>query len=631
MTGIWRRRPGFIPGAVAACILLQTMNAHAQQAEEGGVHISFAVSSLKAGEAPTAGHDAGFSFTLATVNGMVPLKGAKPAAWLMYHDQADALDERRCRGVAARFVRGASLAVPALDLNNYYVLSLGNDASVAVIDPRIGFGGSHLIGLAQFDGPVMDWALGPDQTVLAVAVPSVDQVALADTTTWGITARIAVPHPTRLALTPNGRTLLASFGAADAADSGIAIIDLAAPTTAPIRIATGAGPHDIVIDADGRFAFVTNAKANTVSVVDLAAHRITGVVETQHRPVALAYSALARRAYVATEDGTVTAVGGAPVKALAHVAAKPGIAALRFTPGGRFLLVASPDAGEVAVIDAATDRIVQRIEIDGQPDAVAFSDHVAYIRHRANAFFDAVPLDQIGIEGRAPTAISVGAGQLALGAVGAPGPADAMAPVPEGDGVMIANPGDRAIYFYREGMSASSGSLSTYGREPRAVTVLDRRLREIEPGVYRSVGRLPRAGLYDVVLYVDSPRIVQCFALRIEPDDAAGTAAMATPVVTDLQLSGSARAGAPLALRFRLVDPQTGTPRNDVRDARVLSFLIPGTDASRSTARPLGDGAYQAEVTAPVAGNYYVFVEAPSVALKPAAGRVVAIAPSVVQ
>ena len=39
--------------------------------------------------------------------------------------------------------------------------------------------------------------------------------------------------------------------------------------------------------------------------------------------------------------------------------------------------------------------------------------------------------------------------------------------------------------------------------------------------------------------------------------------------------------------------------------------------------------AYQAEVNAPVAGNYYVFVEAPSVALAPAAGRLFAVAPSI--
>ena len=304
-----------------------------------------------------------------------------------------------------------------------------------------------------------------------------------------------------------------------------------------------------------------------------------------------------------------------------------GIAALRFAPGGRFLLAASPEAGQVVVLDTATNRIVQRIEIAGQPDAIGFSDRVVYIRRRASEFVDAFPLDQIGNEGRTPTAISVGVGQMALGAVSAAARADVMAPVPGGDGMVIANPGDRAIYYYREGMAAPSGSLSTYGREPRAVQILDRRLREAEPGVYRTIGRLPRAGSYDVVFYLDTPRLVQCFEARIEGDSAGTESAAATPEVTDMVLGGAPRAGTPLALQFRLVNPQTGAPMSSVSDARVVSFAIPGRNAARSMARPLGDGAYEAEVTVPEPGNYYVFVEAPSVALAPAAGRLVAVAP----
>jgi YVTN family beta-propeller protein len=602
--------------------------ARAQSAETAGIRIAFALSALKSDAAPAAGRDAAFAFTLTTGNNAAPLRGAKPAAWLVPHAPDTTLDERQCRRVAASFVRGASMAVPAVDLNTFYVLALGGDASISIIDPRIGFGGSRLIGLATFDATAVDWALTPDQTVLAVAEPSVDQVALIDTRDWSIKARVAVPGAARLGVTPDGRLLLASYRAASGNESGVALVDLTGPTAAPLRIATGAGPHDIAVDAEGKFAFVSSAGADTVSVIDLAAKQIARTVRTGHRPVALAYSALARRAYAAAEDGSVTAVGAASSTPDATIAGPPGIAALRFAPGGRFLLAASPEAGQVVVLDTATDRIVQRIELAGQPDAIGFSDRVVYIRRRASEFVDAFPLDQIGSEGRTPSAVSVGVGQLALGAVSAPARADAMAPVPGGDGMVIANPGDRAIYYYREGMAAPSGSLSTYGREPRAVQILDRRLREAEPGVYRTIGRLPRAGTYDVVLYIDTPRIVQCFEARITNDSAGEEGTTATPLVTDLMLTGTPRAGEPLALQFRLVNPQTGSPMSGVSDARVLSFAIPGHSAARSMARPLGDGSYQAEVTVPVPGNYYVFVEAPSVALAPAAGRLVAVAPA---
>jgi YVTN family beta-propeller protein len=626
--GARRRNSASIVAAFALVQLAACGAARAQPSETAGIRIAFALSALKSDAAPAAGGDAAFAFTLTTGNNAAPLRGAKPAAWLVPHAPGTTLDERQCRRVAASFVRGASMAVPAVDLNTFYVLALGGDASVSIIDPRIGFGGSRLIGLATFDATAVDWALTPDQTVLAVAEPTVDQVALIDTRDWSIKARIAVPGAARLGVTPDGRLLLASYRAASSSESGVALVDLTGPTAAPLRIATGAGPHDIAVDAEGKFAFVSSAGADTVSVIDLAAKQIARTVRTGHRPVALAYSALARRAYAAAEDGSITAVGAASSTPDATIAGPPGIAALRFAPGGRFLLAASPEAGQVAVLDTATDRIVQRIELAGQPDAIGFSDRVVYIRRRASEFVDAFPLDQIGSEGRTPSAVSVGVGQLALGAVSAPARAEAMAPVPGGDGMVIANPGDRAIYYYREGMAAPSGSLSTYGREPRAVQILDRRLREAEPGVYRTIGRLPRAGTYDVVLYIDTPRIVQCFEARITNDSAGEEGTTATPLVTDLMLTGTPRAGEPLALQFRLVNPQTGSPMSGVSDARVLSFAIPGHSAARSMARPLGDGSYQAEVTVPVPGNYYVFVEAPSVALAPAAGRLVAVAPA---
>ncbi len=603
--------------------------ARAEQAEAAGIRIGFALSALKSDAAPAAGRDAAFAFTLTTGKTDAPLRGAKPAAWLVPHAPGAALDERQCRRTAAAFVRGASLAVPAVDLNTFYLLSLGGDASVSVIDPRIGFGGSRLLGLATFDANGTDWALTPDQSVLAVAQPSIDQVALIDSRDWSIKRRIGVPGAGRLALTPDGHGLLASYrvGAGET-EGGLAMIDLTASDASPVRIATGSGPHDIAVDSEGRLAFVSNAGADTVSVIDLVAKRIARTVPTGHRPTVLAYSPLAQRAYVAAEDGSVTTIGVSPSARTVTIAGPRGITALRFAPGDRFLLAASPEAGQVVVLDTATDRIVQRIEIAGQPDAIGLSDHVVYIRRRASALVDAFPLDQIGVEGRMPSAISVGVGQLALGAVSVPTRAEVMASVPGGDGVVIASPGERTIYFYREGMAAPAGSFSTYGREPRAVQILDRRLREVEPGVYRTTGRLPRAGTYDVVFYLDTPRTVQCFEARIDGESDGGDGVAATPLVADLALSDSPRAGSPVSLQFRLVDPQSGMPMNAVRDARVLGFAIPGQSAVRGMARPLGDGGYQAEITMPVAGNYYVFVEAPSVALAPAAGRLVAVAPA---
>jgi hypothetical protein len=621
------RRHGVAVGPTLALVLVllappgRGQDLAVQQGETGGISVTFALAAIGASEAPAAGHDVAFTFTLATGANRTPLRGARPAAWLVRSAPGASVDERRCNAEAAALVGGTTLAIPALDLNAFYVLSLSDDAGIEVTDPRIGFSGSRLIGLVTLDAPGSDWAVSRNRGLVAVAEPAANEVALVDATDWSIKAKIPLPRPDRLVLALDERLLLSSYRVDDG-DEGVAIIDLAAPETAPLRIFTGTGVTDIASDREGHLAFVSGAQTDIVSIIDLSERKLVGAVATGHRPVMLAYSPLARRVYAAAADGTVTAIGGPPPAVLATIAGPPGIAALRFVPGGRFALATSPADGVVAVIDAATDRIVQSLTFSGEPDAIAFSDHVAYIRHRLDEFVEAMPLEQIGVEGSVPNVIRVGAGQLSLGATQLPARADAMAPVPNGDGLMIANPGDRAIYYYREGMAAPAGSFATY-REPRAVAVIDRSLRETEPGIYRTIGRLPRAGSYDVVLYLDSPRAVYCFGMRVDGDANGGIEAAAPPQMRDLALGAPPLAGHELPLRFRLVDPESGAPVSGLADVRVLSFRVPGSDASRSRAVPSADGTYEGVIVPPRPGAYYVFVEAPSVALAPTAGRLV--------
>ena len=111
-----------------------------------------------------------------------------------------------------------------------------------------------------------------------------------------------------------------------------------------------------------------------------------------------------------------------------------------------------------------------------------------------------------------------------------------MVPAPEGNSVLVANPADRVIYYYSEGMAAPMGSFQNYRRNPRAVMVVDRSLREVTSGVYSTTTKLPKSGIYDVAFLLDSPRIAaQVFS-----------ATTATPLgtCTTLRTPGSASAPA---------------------------------------------------------------------------------------
>ena len=101
--------------------------------------------------------------------------------------------------------------------------------------------------------------------------------------------------------------------------------------------------------------------------------------------------------------------------------------------------------------------------------------------------------------------------------------ADVMVPAPEGNSVLLANPADGVIYYYSEGMAAPMGSFQNYRRNPRAVMVVDRSLREVTSGVYTTTTKLPKSGVYDVAFLLDSPRVTHCFSAEAKPNPEVAT------------------------------------------------------------------------------------------------------------
>ena len=177
--------------------------------------------------------------------------------------------------------------------------------------------------------------------------------------------------------------------------------------------------------------------------------------------------------------------------------------------------------------------------------------------------------------------------------------------------MLLANPSDKAIYYYQEGMPSVTGSFSNYSREPRAILVLNRTLRERAPGVFATTARLPASGTYDVALLLDSPRVVQCFPITVDPNPAlAATAPRVTIEFPEIQ--GTVHAGQKLHVRVRIKDAVTGAPRSDLQDVRILAILEPGPWNYREVAQHEGDGVYGIDVLPPAAGRYRIAVESRS-------------------
>lgn len=586
-----------------------------------GLAVDFSVSPAKQGPGQPVqlrqGDPVTFQFQISDTTTGRPLASAHPAAWVDFVVSGQDRSPKLCAEKLKAFLGGGFNSVPASDLNVFFVVAMNSDATLSVIDPLFGYGDSKLLTVVPLPGPAYDWALTADQSSIFASVPTADQVALVDARSWTVTASAQVLlHPTRLALQPDEHYLwvASSESVPGAGDSGITVLT-AENLKFAARIVTGQGSHEIVFSGDSRFAFISNSGQNTVSVVDIRTLKKVKDIATGLVPSSLAYSSKAGIVYAANHgDGTITAIDAARLLVVATIKAAPGVTQVRVSPDGRFAFAINTEKNEAYIIDSSSNQLLQTFDTRAQPDQISFTDTLAYIRHKGDDEILMVPLDQIGKRG-APVAVAdFPAGNNPPG-MGTDSPADGVVSAPAEAAVLVADPKDKNIYYYREGMAAPVGTFSNYGREPRAVLIVDRSLRERStPGLYESDSVLGRPGVYDVVFFLDSPKFVHCFPILVGTNP---TLNAHKPKLHFLTQENVVRAGEKLRVRFRLVDDATQAPEDGVADLDVWMYLAPGLWSSRQLARPSGEpGVYTVEFAPPRPGVYYLHVSSAALGLK---------------
>ena len=567
------------------------------------------------GQALMEGQLAEIRFRLTEEASGTPVSGITPGVWMdigeVLQGQPGA-EQKSCKDKIALYLKGVVGIRPMIDLNSYYVVVMNQEPSLSIIDPLVSMAGvTSTLGVIPLKGRGADWARSLDEKRLYVSMPEAGQVALVDTDAFKVTVNIeAGTAPARVALQPDGRYLWVGNNAADATASGVTVIDT--ETSASLAfIATGLGHHEIAFTNDSRYAFVSNRDAGTVSVIDVQSQQKLKDLATGPLPISLAYSPLSQALYVADgKDGTITAVDSRDFKTLQRITLKPGLGPLRFTPDGRWALAVNPVENAVYVIDAASNTLVHTLAVSGQPYQVIFSQAFAYVRALGSERVTMINLSSLG-EGKVPIVQGFTAGNVAPKLAGDLPLADSIASTSSEAAMLIVNPADNTTYFYMEGMNAPASNYKVYGASARAVTVVDRSLREVEPGLYASKVKIPAAGRYDVAFLLDTPQMLHCFSAQAVPNPLIRHD-LAALAIEYLQNERRVTAGATVPLRFKLVDPSTGQPATGLTDVRVMFFRAPGLDRTEVAAAEQGDGVYQASLPFRYPGAYYVHVGVPS-------------------
>ena len=590
----------------------------ANRIEQGGVALTFTH------EPGPEGTGTGLArLTIADARTGRPIDGARPAAWMLARRSEQVAAETSCEDKAARLTGGSIGQRSDVDLNGYRLVTLNHDRTVAFINPHLSLRNTQLEAIVQLPAAGHDWLLAPQPQRLAVSLRDAGAVALIDTLSRKLVATVSTGDgslPTRLALDPDGRRLWVGLDGGDE----VAVIDLA---TARVlgRAKVGRGLHTLTMPSAGPWLYVTNSAGDSVSLVDRATLRKAADVPVAATPVAAVWSEAAQRlAVLSANGGKLSLVDGETRRVSAVVPLARGVLSLGLFDGGRHALVLNGRTAALTLVDLASARTVAERTLPERPDQLAFTREFAYVRSQSTPAVQVIAL-AAAREGRLDgTAVPMGR-QAPDDAPDAFNVAGVMAAAPEGNGMLVANPGDGSIYRYAQGLMVPVNSHSNYRRQARGLLVLDASLAERSPGRFEAAMRAPRSGRYDVVVRNLRPALTACFAVTLEgaPPTPAQQADAARPRPRLLQTQPVGADG--LRLEFALGNDTTA----EAGPVTLLLVQRRGTWQKRATAEPLGDGRYGVGLSGLrdlPPGDLDAMVEAPARDLGYAQGRLGAIA-----
>ncbi len=593
--------------STAGLVLVLLANAfatpHIQRIVKGGVSLEYKVISDN-------NHRRTIEISVADAASGEPYRNLHPLAWLSHSAADSELSEAQCKAHLSQFLSGGLSQAAEVNLNSFRLLVLNSDKTISVINPEVAFSKSKLEKLITLPSQGSDWLLDSESKKLFVALPESDSVAVFDMSTYDLLTTVKYPNgssPTRLSLQAATNRVWVSFENKPA----VAMIDVAAPSATTL-IEVGSGLHNFGFVPDNRFVYVTSSKSNTVSKIRVEDGKKIGEIQTGETPVEIAYGITSNKIYVSNlNDERLTVIDPNQDDRRSEISVTRGTALMRFDPEGRFSLMLNAIDSTVSIFDSSSDKVIASSRsIIKDPDQITFSERYAYIHSMTSPAFSVIELSEL--RNGHLTAVAISAGTHSPSDISENMNGQAIVRAPDGSSAFVANPSEKELYYYSEGMMVPTGTLDTYSRSARGLLVLDHSIKEVRPGVYAVAIDGANSGTFDFPILIDQPRLSHCFlaSLGSEKEKLQSSAAHSEVVVNIIEKSKNVTAGIPVSIKFELKDPTL--PIHGLRDAVVMAYQPPGTWHRRRRLKELASGGYQATWIFPEEGSYDLLVSVPS-------------------
>lgn len=593
------KRSGWLTAPLILLFLLVFSIIYPIDIHASEIKVDFSVEPIE-GKGIIAGELATIKVKLTDSTSGEPKTSMRPSLWISLLRGEDKMP---CRERVSTYLKGSIFGSGAdIDLNKYFILTLNNDPTISVIDPFVTVKGlTQLYTMVMLKSPGDDWAIEGNR--LFVSMPQSNQIAVIDTERFKVITNIdAGEHPMRLAIQPDRKYLWVTNCTKSKETSGVTAIDLK-ELKVITRIMLEPGHHEIVFSEDGRYLYVSNIDNGMLSITDTVDLRLIKEIKTGRSPVSLYVSG--KKVYIAHSDGSVVIIDAKDHKISGKIETAQGLSAMKFSHDGRWGFVINPEKNNVYVIDSSKDILVHTLKINN-PLNISFTKSSAYILKDGGNEMVVINLSELGREGP-PDMLNV-----SLNAPPSPrmpqmhAHTNPMFPAPEGDVMLIARHG--LIHYYKEGMQSPMGSFRSYTRSLKAINVFDRSLKEKEPGIYEANIRIPESGKYEAALLAGSH--AECFDFTALPNPV--LAKRERLKIEFINPQKKVKAGEPVSLRFRLINPTKNEPENNIEDVIVTASLAPGHKQDTYKAKLADDGIYEVIIKTESPGIYYIFFSVPS-------------------
>ena len=135
----------------------------------------------------------------------------------------------------------------------------------------------------------------------------------------------------------------------------------------------GRASHMVVVDREGKWAYVFNAKSAAVAAIELASSELR-LIETGGRPETGIFNRDQSKLYVANLDAdNITIIDTATKAVIDRIPTGRGPVRLELTPDESEIVFSLINGNKTQFIDLAAHKVVAEIELGGQPVSLSLS------------------------------------------------------------------------------------------------------------------------------------------------------------------------------------------------------------------------------------------------------------------